>query len=164
MWNWSVTAANNATADATINWAEGQAPSSVNDSARAMMAAVAKHRNDISGAITTGGTSVAYTLTSSQVFDTLAHLSSNMICMVPHTTSGATVTLAVDGLTAKPLRSAPSTELPSGTLVMGTPYLLTYNTTDGAFYLMSFFSNPYIVPIGSIMPYVGSTAPGPRPS
>lgn len=38
---WSETAADNATADATINWAEGQAPSTVNNSARAEMAAVA---------------------------------------------------------------------------------------------------------------------------
>ena len=34
-WSWSKTAASNATADATINWAEGQSPSSVNDPARA---------------------------------------------------------------------------------------------------------------------------------
>ncbi|PVX77160.1 hypothetical protein [Paraburkholderia unamae] len=38
---WSQTAANNATADPAINWQEGQPPSSVNDSARAMMAAIA---------------------------------------------------------------------------------------------------------------------------
>lgn len=41
LWNWSTIAANNANADPTINWAEGQPPSSVNDSARAMMAAIA---------------------------------------------------------------------------------------------------------------------------
>lgn len=41
LWQWSTTAANNATADPSINWAEGQAPSTVNDSARAMMAALA---------------------------------------------------------------------------------------------------------------------------
>jgi hypothetical protein len=32
---WSKTAAANASADSTVNWAEGQAPSTVNDSARA---------------------------------------------------------------------------------------------------------------------------------
>lgn len=42
LWQWSTTAANNATADPSINWQEGQAPSTVNDSARAMMAAVAE--------------------------------------------------------------------------------------------------------------------------
>lgn len=38
---WSTTPANNATAATAINWAEGQPPSSVNDSARQMMADVA---------------------------------------------------------------------------------------------------------------------------
>lgn len=41
LYQWSTTAASNATADPSINWQEGQAPSTVNDSARAMMAAVA---------------------------------------------------------------------------------------------------------------------------
>lgn len=31
LYKWSTTPANNATADSSINWAEGQAPSSVND-------------------------------------------------------------------------------------------------------------------------------------
>ena len=38
------------------------------------MAAVAKFRDDNSGSITTGGTSTAYTASSNQGFDTLAHL------------------------------------------------------------------------------------------
>jgi len=54
------------------NWAEGQSPSSVNDSARAMMARAAEWRDDVSGTIATGGTSTAYTATSNQGFDTLA--------------------------------------------------------------------------------------------
>ena len=33
LYKWSQTAGNNATADSSINWQEGQAPSSVNDSA-----------------------------------------------------------------------------------------------------------------------------------
>src|SRR6185312_8868999 len=74
LYRWSQTAAADATADSTINWAEGQPPSSVNDSARAMMAATAKYRDDIAGAIVTGGTSTAYTVSSYQVFDSLAHL------------------------------------------------------------------------------------------
>lgn len=40
LWQWSTTPANNATAGA-IDWAEGQPPSTVNDSARQMMADVA---------------------------------------------------------------------------------------------------------------------------
>jgi microcystin-dependent protein len=163
LWKWSQTAATNASADGSINWAEGQAPSSVNDSARAMMAAVAKYRDDIAGAITTGGSSTANTVTSNQSFDTLAHLSGQMIAFVPHTTSagsaGSQITLNVDGLGAKPIRLAPSVEIPSGTLVQGTPYVATYNNSDSAFYLQGFGTNPYQIPLGAMLPYTGSTAP-----
>lgn len=41
LWQWSTTAASNATAATNINWQEGQDPSTVNDSARQMMADVA---------------------------------------------------------------------------------------------------------------------------
>ena len=85
---WSKTANNNASADGTINWAEGQAPSTVNDSARAMMAAAAKYRDDIAG-VTTGGTATAYTVASNQAFDSLANMDGKIIALVPHVTSGA---------------------------------------------------------------------------
>ena len=159
LYKWSQTASSDATADSTINWAEGQAPSSINDSARAMMAATAKYRDDIAGAIVTGGTSVAYTVSSYQVFDTLAHLNGQMIAFTPHTTNGATVTLNVDSLGAKPLRSAPGVELLAGTIVQGTPYVAVYNNSDGAFYLQGFYSNPYNIPLGAGLDYWGSTTP-----
>jgi hypothetical protein len=41
IYDWSTTASTNGSADATINFAEGQTPSSVNDSARALMARIA---------------------------------------------------------------------------------------------------------------------------
>lgn len=156
---WSRTAASNSTADAQINWQEGQAPSSVNDSARAMMASLAGYRDDIAGAIATGGTSTAYTVTSYQVFNTLANMSGQIIAFTPHTTNGATVTLNVDGLGAKPLRSAPSVELLAGTLIQGTPYLALYNNSDAAWYLHGFYGNPYSIPLGAGLPFFGATAP-----
>ena len=158
-WSWSKTAASNATADATINWAEGQSPSSVNDSARAMMARAAEWRDDVSGTIATGGTATAYTVASNQGFDTLAHLNGAMIAFVPHTSCGATVTLNVDGLGAKPLRTSPGVELQSGMLIQGTPYVATYSNADGAFYLRGFYALPYAIPIGGLLPYVGASAP-----
>lgn len=159
LFKWSRTASSNATADSTINWAEGQAPSSINDSARAEMAAVAKYRDDIAGAITTGGTSTAYTVSSYQGYDTLANMDGKVIAFTPHATNGGTTTLNVDGLGAKPLRSAPSVELPAGTLILGTPYVATYNNSSGVWYLQSFFGNPYNVPIGSGMIWFGTSAP-----
>lgn len=140
---WSKTAATNATADATINWAEGQAPSSVNDSARAMMAAAAKYRDDISGTITTGGTSTAYTVTSNQVFNSLANMSGKTVSFIPHVTNGSTVTLNVDGLGAKPLRSAPSTELVAGTLLAGVPYTAVYNNSTVEWILLNLYGQVF---------------------
>lgn len=137
-YNWSQTAATNATADSTINWAEGQAPSTVNDSARAMMAATAKYRDDVSGALVLGGTSTAYTITSNSAFDTLAHMNGQMIAFSPNVTCGATVTLNVDSLGAKPLRSAPSVELAAGALVQGACYTAVYNNSDAVFYLRDY--------------------------
>lgn len=156
---WSRTAGSNATADAQINWAEGMAPSAVNDSARAMMASLAGYRDDIAGAIATGGTSTAYTVTSYQVFDTLAHMSGQVIAFTPHATNGATVTLNVDGLGAKPLRSSTGVELLAGTLIAGTPYTALYNNSDAVWYLHNFYGNAYNVPLGSGMDYWGTTAP-----
>lgn len=160
-YNWSRTAASNATADSTVNWSEGQAPSSVNDSGRAMMASTAAFRDDISGAITTGGSATAYTVTSYQVFDTLAHLSGQMIAFTPHATNTGSsgCTLNVDGLGAKAIRSSPNVELPSGSLILGTPYVVTYNNSDSCFYLQGGAANVYSAPLGGGMLYFGSAAP-----
>jgi microcystin-dependent protein len=159
LWKWSRTAASNSTADSSINWAEGQAPSTVNDSARGMMAAVAKYRDDVAGVITTGGTSTAYTVSSFQVFDTLAHMDGACIAFVPHTTNGDTVTLNVDSLGAKPLRQATGVELVSGILVEGTPYMATYSNINAEWVLKGLFGNPYNIPIGGGMIYLGTSAP-----
>jgi microcystin-dependent protein len=160
LYKWSQTSASDATADSTINWQEGQAPSTVNDSARAMMAATAKYRDDIAGAIVTGGTSTAYTVSSYQVFDTLAHLGGQTVAFTPHTTNGATVTLNVDSLGAKPLRTSPGVELLAGTIIQGTPYVVVYNNSDAVFYLQSFYgASTYLVPLGCGLDFYGSAAP-----
>lgn len=158
-WRWSQTANNNASGDPTINFAEGQSPSSLNDSCRAMMSASAMYRDDIAGAIVTGGTSTAYTVTSYSVYDTLAHLNGQMIAFSPHITNGATVTLNVDGLGAKPLRTSPNVELLAGMIIQGTPYVATYNNGDGAFYLQGFYGNPYNIPLGAMLDFTGTTTP-----
>lgn len=158
-WSWSKTAASNATADATVNWAEGQAPSSVNDSARAMMARTAEYRDDICGAIVTGGTSTAYTVSSNQVFDSLAHMANALLAFTPHVTNGATVTINVDGLGAKPLRPSPNVELQSNVLIVGTPYMVTYNNSDAVWYLHGNVGSAAFVPLAAGMDFWGPTAP-----
>ena len=126
---------------------------------RGMQAATAKYRDDIAGAIVTTGTSTAYTVSSYEVFDTPAHLNGQMIAFTPHTTNGATVTLNVDALGARPLRTSPGVELLAGTIIQGTPYVAVYNNSDGAFYLQGFFGNPYNVPLLGGMDFWDTIAP-----
>ena len=162
VYKWSQTAASDASADPSINWAEGQSPASINDSARAMMAAVAKYRDDIAGAILTAGTSTAYTVSSYQQFDSLAHLDGKEIAFTPHVTNVAgspNVTLNVDGLGAKTLRADPANELLSGVLIAGTPYAAVYNATSGIFFLRGVYGNPYNVPLLGGMDYWDTVAP-----
>jgi microcystin-dependent protein len=158
LYKWLQAPGSNANSDPTINWAEGQAPSTVNDSARAMMAAIAKYRDDAAGAIVTGGAVNAYTVASNQVFDTLAHLNGQMIAFTPHVTNTSAVLLSVDGLGGKPLRTSPNVDLQSGVLIQGTPYVAVYNTSDGAFYLRGVGPAPGI-PLGASIDYWGTSAP-----
>lgn len=160
LWKWSKTASANANSDATVNWAEGQPPSSVNDSGRAMMAATAKFRDDVSGVIVTEGSDMAYTVVSNQYFDSLAHLDGKVIAFTPHVTNGEAPTLSVDGLAAKPLRAAHGVALQSNVLLAGTPYVALYSNGNGEFVLQGMTANPYGIPLAAGMDYWADTTPG----
>jgi hypothetical protein len=137
--SWSKTAASNATADSNVNWAEGQAPSSVNNSARAEMASVAMWRDDISGTLTTGGTSTAYTLTTNQSFASSSAMDGAMIAFKPHATNGADPTLAVDGLTARQIVTTSGVNVGAGQLVVGRVHVVTYVNSSTEFRLHGAF-------------------------
>jgi microcystin-dependent protein len=156
---WSKTANNNATADPSINWAEGQAPSTVNDSARALMAAAAKYRDDVAGIITTGGTSTIYTLTSNQQFDSLANMDGKLIGFVPHVTNAAGIQLNVDGLGAKSITVTNAIPLEAGVLIAATPYMAVYNNAQQQWRLFGFSPSEYDIPLAGGLPYFGVSAP-----
>lgn len=128
VYKWSATAATNANVDSTVNWVEGQAPSTVNNSARAMMAAVAKWRADMSGNTTTGGTSTAYTYTSNQTFTSLTD--GIFITARMSATNGAAPTLNVDSLGARSIATYYGTAIPTGALPSGSIQRFTYDATD----------------------------------
>lgn len=104
--SWDTTAANNDDADSNVNWLEGQAPSTVNDSARAMMAAIAAWYALIdSGTVsngTVGGTADAITLVCSPTVDTAA--AGQRYLFKAGGTNTTAVTLQVDSTTAAALR------------------------------------------------------------
>lgn len=154
---WSQTAATNSSADSAVNWAEGQAPSSVNDSARAMMASVAKWRDDITGTLVTTGTSTAYAIASNQGIS--ANTDGFTVQFTPGLTNGAIVTLSVDSQTAKPLRFLTGIDLPAGVLVSGSLYQATYRAAASEWLLHGFDSSIYSIPIGGSIEYWGAAAP-----
>lgn len=158
-YNWSHTADSNGTADPSINFAEGQSPPSLNDSARALMAASAKFRDDIGGAIVTTGSGAAYVVASNSVFSALGSIN-GPIAFTPHTTNTGAATLNLDGLGAKPLRTSTGVDLMAGMLIGGTPYVVTYNASAQVYYLHSFYGNPYNIPLGGYL--LSSTAVTPN--
>lgn len=158
VWKWSQTPATNASADPAINWATGMAPSAVSPSARAMMAAVAKYRDDVAGRLTTAGTSTAYTVTTNNSYASTP-ADGTKITIVPHATNGASATLSADSGTAFAIRVDASNAVPAAALVLGSPYSVVFNSSASAWILHGYYGSPSAVPIGAVLDYAGTTAP-----
>lgn len=121
---WDTTAANNDDADAAINWAEGQAPSTVNNSARAMMAELAKWLKDITGAIVAGGTGNAITLTTNM--GPASHAQPLMLAFEASATNTGATTVTIDALTSRDVKRTDGSALRAGDIVSGGLYLIGY--------------------------------------
>lgn len=126
--DWSTTAANNDDADSAINWAEGQAPSTVNNSARAMMAEIAKWFGDTDGTLTTTGSSNAYAVTTNNgytaYFDGLP-----LVIEANHTNTGA-ATINVDTIGAANIKLTDGTDPYADAIQSGGRYFLSYDGTN----------------------------------
>jgi hypothetical protein len=124
---WSTTAADNDDIDSTINWAEGQLPSTVNNSARSLMAALASWDDDNNGTLTTAGAANAYTIASPNIaYPTL--VSGITLTFKANHTNTSSATLAVNSLTAKSIRTSRDTVLVGGEIRNGGWYHVIYNT------------------------------------
>lgn len=124
---WSGTASVNSTIDTNINWAEGMAPSQVNDSARAGMASAANWVSDNNGTLVTAGSSTAFTVTTNQVAAALT--AGYTVTVQFHANVEAGATLAQDGLAAKNIQSVPGTNVVANEFLTGTIRELTYLTS-----------------------------------
>src|SRR5512143_1011591 len=138
---WSQTAATNSGASSAINWAESKIPSTVNDSARAMMAEIAKWRDDISGVttsntvLTTTGSANAHSLTTNGSISAAALTNGWTVTWKAGYSNTGAATLAVDGLTAKQIQMVSGTNLSGGELVAGAVYTATYHQPADAWVL-----------------------------
>jgi len=135
---WSTTPASNTNLDTGANWPEGMNPSAVNDAARGTQAAVRKMLNDLSAKIIAGGSANAITLTtdSGWVAGDLANGAALMF-RAASTNTSATVTIAVDGLTAKNVFREDGTALRIGDIVANGIYIIAYSATAGGFLLLN---------------------------
>lgn len=124
--NWETTAANNDDSDSSINWAEGQAPSTVNNSARAMMSEIAKWVKDTSGSITAGGTANALTLTTNMTL--AAHATPLILCFEASATNTGAATVTINALASKDIKRTDGSALRAGDITTGGLYLIGYES------------------------------------
>lgn len=167
IYNWSKTAATNATADGDINWQEGMSPSSVNNSAREMMARIAELLGDLGGALTAGGTANALTITANSAFTTYAD--GLRISFRAASDNTDTATLNVNAIGAKAIRKLTASgeaDLEAGDIQAGCIYDAIYstdlNSSAGGWQLMQWpqpAARTDYVPTGTILPFAGTTAP-----
>lgn len=148
--DFSTDAAANNTAAPPILWSEGQPARSINDSARAMMAALACWHNDNTGNLqATGGAANAYSVQTAQVFTAADYARSfSLVIFVDAANTGPT-TLSPDGAGARPWQRLPGVDHAPGDLAVGPGYRVRWQPAVGAFITDS----PTIERPGRIAPF-----------
>lgn len=127
-----------------------------------MMARLEDYYKDLGGIATTG-TATAYVLTTNRAFASSAIMDGAVICIKPNADSGASPTLAVDGLTARAINYSTGVAIPTGALKTGTPYYVIYIHASTEFILLgaagaiSPLAGP--CPVGGIMDFAAIAAP-----
>lgn len=101
IYDWSLQAANNANSDADINWAEGQPPSTVNNSARAMMQRIKEYITDLGGAAKVDGTPNVISLFAASPFN--KYVDGIRLSFRATGTNTAAPTLNVNAIGSKPI-------------------------------------------------------------
>lgn len=124
VWLWSTTAADNDDADSDINWAEGQSPASVNNSARAMMKAQAHYLVDQSGATASTGAANVYAMATSTDLGSLTN--GLTLTFRAHQTNTSSATFNPDGLGAQSIVRGDGSALVAGDILTGNIYTVTY--------------------------------------
>jgi hypothetical protein len=133
IYDWSKTADDNGSADAICPWPEGMARRQVNNSARGNMKRIAEFRDDISGALASGGSANALTITPNSDFGSLDN--GRIIAFRASLSNTAAATLNVNGLGAKNIRKmSPSGDVAvvANDIRINGLYIVMYSTAlDG---------------------------------
>jgi hypothetical protein len=131
--SWSTVAINNGTTDPLIDWHEGQARASVNNSSRSEMAAIAKHRNLNNGSIVTTGTANAQAFLSGVTYESIPSGLTARLKVGGGLTNTASMTLNMDGIGATLVKTANGDNLRGGEFVADCYVDLLYNGTNWIF-------------------------------
>lgn len=135
LYDWSLTAADNATADPLINWQEGQNPSTVNNSARAMMVEIAKWLDDIGAVLTSTGTAPAYSLAPTATI--AGYADGQVFGFRAHAANSGAATLNISGLGAKALVAATGAALAPNAIRTGQTVLAAYHAASTSFRVLN---------------------------
>lgn len=166
IYDWSLLAANNANADTDINWAEGQAPSTVNNSARFMMQRLKEFVSDLGAIAAVGGSANVLTFSAESAFSTYSD-GIRLTFRGGADNTGA-VTLNVNAAGAKQVVKYTvdgETALSAGEIQAGGIYEVIYsaalNGAAGGWLILNPTSipEPQAIASGLIMPSAMSTAP-----
>lgn len=133
--DWATTAAGNNTGSAPDYPVEGQTPSSVNDTMREMMSAVARWLNDTNGTLTSTGSSNTYALTTNRSLSAYAD-GDTFLFEANHTNTGA-ATLNCDTVGAIDIEKKGGDALVAGDIVSGGRYIVVYDSTATTFHLLN---------------------------
>ncbi len=151
VYTWSTDADSNDTVDPPIFWQEGQSPATVNNSARAMMAAIACLIRDSNGSLEATGANT-YGLTLNQTIGDLSRPFEISFFVNAENTEGAP-TLSVNGTQARPIFRRFKRVLGPGDLTPDVLYRALYVPRFGAYLLIS----PEIVDAGTLRLQAGPT-------
>lgn len=133
--DWATTAAGNNTGTAPSYPVEGQSPSSVNDTMREMMSAVARWLNDTNGTLTSTGSANAYALTTNRTLS--AYADGDTFLFEANFTNSGAATLNCDTVGAIDIEKKDGEALAAGDILSGGRYIVVYDSTATAFHLLN---------------------------
>ena len=126
IYDWSLTAASNATADGQINWAEFQDPDTVNNSARQMMARQAAWLDDAATNKLSTGAANVYSVTSVTQPGGATPPDGMRIGFIAHQANLGACSLSVDSYGNRPLRAVTGAALGPGNIQPNMPVTADY--------------------------------------
>lgn len=156
VWDFSTTAGDNASVSGQ-NWAEGQAPSSLNDSARKLLADIAEDVKLRTAQYTTAGTADTQTITPTPAWSAYANGQRILVKIGSGLTNTGTATFNVSSLGAKTVyRNDGTTTLSAGELVAGSVVEAVYDSAINGFRLLTNSGNFAALSVSGASTFTGT--------